>query len=82
MGCVAKSLSLWCYLTTFLALIFFEYLITVDQEVTLFWGKRLTGAVTLFFANRYTTIIYTIYYILLTLVPAIVKTPQVSVYFS
>ena len=82
MGCVAKPLSLRHYLTTFLVLIFFEYLITVDQEVSLFWGKRLTGAVTLFFANRYTTIIYTIYYILLTLVPAIVKTPQVSVYFS
>ena len=82
MGCVAKSLALRRYLTTFLVLIFFEYLITVDQEVTLFWGKRLTGAVTLFFANRYTTIIYTIYYILLTLVPAIVKTPQVSVYSS
>ena len=40
------------YLTS-LDLIFFEYFLTFDQEVRLFWGKKLTGAVALFFANRY-----------------------------
>ena len=60
------------------ALIFLEYLLTFDQEVRLFWGKKLTGAVALFFANRYTTIIYTIYYMLFSLVPATLATAQVG----
>ena len=57
------------------ALIFFEYLLTFDQEVRLFWGKKLTGAVALFFVNRYTTIIYTIYDML---VPATLASAQVG----
>ena len=60
------------------ALIFFEYCLTLGQEVNLFWGKKLTGAVVLFIANRYTTILYTIYYILVNLVPAASETAQVS----
>ena len=67
------------YLTTS-ALIFFEYLLTFDQEVRLFWGKKLTGAVALFFVNRYTTIIYTIYYMLVDLVPATSATAQVGLW--
>ena len=59
------------------ALIFFEYLITFDQEARLFRGKKLTGAVALFFVNRYTTIIYTIYYILTNMVPATWATAEV-----
>ena len=65
------------YLTTS-ALIFFEYIITFDQEVKLFWGKKSTSAMILFLANRYTTIAYTIYYILISLVPATFQTAQVS----
>ena len=60
------------------ALIFFEYLLTFDQEVRLFWGKKLTGAVVLFVINRYTTLIYTIYSMLMALVPATRATVQVS----
>ncbi|KAM5541304.1 hypothetical protein V8D89_004858, partial [Ganoderma adspersum] len=30
-----------------------EYLLTLDQEVELFWGQRLTAASLLFFSNRY-----------------------------
>ena len=60
------------------ALIFFEYFLTIGQEVTLFWGKKLTGAVALFFANRYTTILYTLFLIISSLVPAIAQAPQVS----
>ena len=30
-----------------------EYLFTLDQEVELFWGQRLTAASLLFFSNRY-----------------------------
>ena len=60
------------------ALIFFEYLLTFDQELRLFWGKKLTGAVALFFINRYTTIIYTIYLMLIYLVPATWATAQVG----
>ena len=65
------------YLTTSV-LIFFEYLLIFDQEVRLFWGKKLTGAVALFFVNRYTTILYTIYYMLTSLVPATWATAQVG----
>ena len=60
------------------ALIFFEYLLTFDQEVRLFWGKKLTGAVALFFVNRYTTIIYIIYNMLCNLVPATWASAQVG----
>ena len=59
------------------ALIFFEYLLTLDQEVKLFWGKKLTGAIGLFFANRYTTVIYTIYFMLTKLVPSTSATAHV-----
>ena len=65
------------YLTT-AALIFSEYLLTFDQEVRLFWGKKLTGAVALFFVNRYTTIIYTIYDILTQPVPATTANARVG----
>ena len=65
------------YLTSS-ALVFFEYLLTFDQEVRLFWGKKLTGAVVLFVINRYTTLIYTIYSMLMALVPATRATVQVS----
>ena len=65
------------YLTT-LVLIFFEYSFTFDQEVRLFWGKKLTRAVVLFLANRYTTILYTIYYMLISFVPATFETAQAS----
>ena len=44
----------------------------------LFWGKKLTGAVALFFANRYTTIVYTIYATVVDLVPAPTATAQVG----
>ena len=60
------------------ALMFFEYFLTFDQEVRLFWGKKLTGAVALFFVNRYTTIIYIIYVMLISLVPAMWATAQVG----
>ena len=65
------------YLTN-AALIFLEYLLTFDQEMRLFWGKKLTGAVALFFVNRYTTIIYTIYSMLPTLAPAVWDNAQVG----
>ena len=65
------------YLTTS-ALIFFEYIITFDQEVKLFWGKKLTGAIGLFFANRYTTVVYTIYFMLTKLVPSTSATAHVG----
>ena len=53
-------------------------MLTLDLEVRLFWGKKLTGAVILFFANRYTTVLYTIYHMLISLVPAMVATGKVS----
>ena len=60
-------------------MIFFEYLLTFDQEVRLFWGKKFTGAVALFFSNRYTTIVYTIYATVVDLVPAPTATAQVGI---
>ena len=78
--CCNIELFVRTYHLTTSALIFFEYLLTFDQEVRLFWGKKLTGAVALFFVNRYTTIIYTIYYMLVDLVPATSATAQVGLW--
>lgn len=36
-----------------LALIFYEYAITIDNEVRLIWRRRITGASVIFFLNRY-----------------------------
>ncbi|KAI0648590.1 hypothetical protein C8Q79DRAFT_956175 [Trametes meyenii] len=42
---------------TALALLFYEYAITLDREVNLFWTRRPTGASVLFFVNRYTPLL-------------------------
>lgn len=34
-----------------------EYIITTDQEVELFWKRRLSGASMIFLANRYFVIV-------------------------
>ena len=78
MGCVKIPGYRGIHHLTTSALTFFEFLLTIDKEVRLFWGKKLTGAVALFFTNRYTTLIYTIYYMFIELVPARVVTAQVS----
>ncbi|KAI0628911.1 hypothetical protein C8Q77DRAFT_1067287 [Trametes polyzona] len=36
-----------------LTLLFYEYVITLDREVNLFWTRKFTGATALFLANRY-----------------------------
>ena len=41
----------WAF--NFVAFVAFEYLITFDQEVNLFWKRKITGATILFFFNRY-----------------------------
>ncbi|KAH9846946.1 hypothetical protein C2E23DRAFT_946664 [Lenzites betulinus] len=44
------------------ALIFYDYAITLDREVTFVWGKRFTGATALFILNRYLSLLkYPIY---------------------
>ena len=68
--------NIFCLTTS--VLIFFEYLITLDQEVKLFWRNKLTGAVALFFANRYITITYTMYFMLTNMIPATSANAQVS----
>ena len=35
----------------------YEYIITADREVTLFWNGRMDGATVLFLSNRYLTLI-------------------------
>ncbi|KAI0665403.1 hypothetical protein C8Q78DRAFT_1084002 [Trametes maxima] len=42
---------------TALALLFYEYAVTLDREVNLFWTRRPTGASVLFFVNRYTPLL-------------------------
>ena len=75
--CNFASRGFYSILTT-LALILFEYVFNIDQEVKLFWGRKLTGAVVLFLVNRYTTLIYTVYYVLISLIPSALKTAQAS----
>ncbi|TFK86660.1 hypothetical protein K466DRAFT_663593 [Polyporus arcularius HHB13444] len=40
------------------SLILYDYLSTFDSEVDLFWFRKITGATALFFAARYTTLLY------------------------
>ncbi|KIP02600.1 hypothetical protein PHLGIDRAFT_78912 [Phlebiopsis gigantea 11061_1 CR5-6] len=43
-----------------LALVVYEYAITVNQELTFIWKRKLTGATALFVANRYLSVLLTI----------------------
>ncbi|TBU23721.1 hypothetical protein BD309DRAFT_863465 [Dichomitus squalens] len=38
----------------------YEYFITLDMEVALFWKKHTTGAGILFFFNRYYTLLWAV----------------------
>ena len=40
------------------ALIFYDFILTTDEEVRLFWGKKLTGATVLFWLNKWLIIVY------------------------
>lgn len=52
-----KYLSVACF-----ALVAYEYLLTLDQEISLFWRRGFTATRILFFINRYTPfVIFTIY---------------------
>ena len=39
---------------SFAVLLFFEYIITLDREIEMFWRRKSSGATALFLANRYT----------------------------
>ncbi|OJT04662.1 hypothetical protein TRAPUB_4598, partial [Trametes pubescens] len=39
------------------ALLVYEYIITLDQELGLFWRRKKTGATVLFLSNRYITLL-------------------------
>ena len=43
---------------SFLALIIYEYVITLGGEFGLFWSQKWTGASVLFLVNRYMVLIY------------------------
>ena len=38
-------------------LLFYDYILTFDKEVGLFWKKKISGASLLFFCNRYLTLL-------------------------
>lgn len=40
-----------------LAVYFYDYFLTFDREVELFWKRKFTGASMIFYLNRYTTIV-------------------------
>ncbi|KAI0687549.1 hypothetical protein C8Q76DRAFT_760014 [Earliella scabrosa] len=48
-------------------LIVWEYLITLGQEVELFWANKLTGAAVLFYFNRYLNLVNNIYGIVMNM---------------
>ncbi|KAI9063139.1 hypothetical protein FKP32DRAFT_1572420 [Trametes sanguinea] len=51
----------YCDIAAF-ALIFYEYIITIDREIALIWNRKLTGATILFILNRYLALLkYPIY---------------------
>ena len=41
--------------------VFWDYAVTFDREVALFWRRRLNGAALLFYLTRYGYLIYAIY---------------------
>ena len=45
----------------YLALILYDYFITLTLEVELFWKGKCRSATMLFYFNRYLSIIYSIY---------------------
>ncbi|KAM5541388.1 hypothetical protein V8D89_004942 [Ganoderma adspersum] len=49
---LCSFLSNYCYNAAAVAL-FYEYFITISEEVKYFWKRKLTGASILFFLNRY-----------------------------
>ena len=51
------------------ALVLYEYLLTHFSEIQLFWNGKFTGAVALFLANRYTTLVLILYQLALFLAP-------------
>ncbi|TFK91862.1 hypothetical protein K466DRAFT_467551, partial [Polyporus arcularius HHB13444] len=40
------------------ALVVYDFVITLDREIKLFWTRRLTGATVLFFTIRYMPLLY------------------------
>ncbi|KAI0765617.1 hypothetical protein BD413DRAFT_615530 [Trametes elegans] len=51
------SFSYNCVGTSGGVLMIYGWLITLDQEVRMFWKRRITGASALFFLTRYTTLV-------------------------
>ena len=51
------------------ALTIFEYAITLDSEVSLFWKGKVTGAVVLFFLNRYVNLAILVYGLASVVIP-------------
>lgn len=47
-------------------LVVYEYLITLEREVQLFWKGKWTGAAVLFYFNRYLSLFVNIYAMVLT----------------
>ena len=43
-----------------IALVAYEYLTTLDQEVELFWKGKFTAAFALFISNRYFYLLYVV----------------------
>ncbi|KAI0730557.1 hypothetical protein C8Q76DRAFT_571710, partial [Earliella scabrosa] len=43
------------------AFIFWEHILTLDDEVELFWATNLTGAAVLFLSNRYIVLLMGVY---------------------
>ena len=40
------------------ALVFYDYVITLDHEINLFWKRKFTGATILFLLNRYLLVLF------------------------
>ncbi len=52
-----------------LVLFLYDFVVTLVDEVTYFWGSKPTGATVVFFLNRYTALLYTIFYLVMGFAP-------------
>ena len=46
-----------------IALVIYEYILTLITEIQLFWGKEVTGASIIFFVNRYVMLVSVLFFL-------------------
>ncbi|KZT72963.1 hypothetical protein DAEQUDRAFT_722602 [Daedalea quercina L-15889] len=54
----SESVTIGYVYAAFAMVIFYDYVLCIEQEINLFWRKKIFGAPLIFLANRYTLLMY------------------------